>query len=134
MRDLLEICAILLAAFAVTAFALFVLDDTNTLTAPPESMTEGFMRQVASRRFERALPYLDDSLAAATGEDGLARFADELERRRGEIISVRGIPGETREESASSVAELETATGVHRIRCLLALDHHVWHIVRFSGP
>jgi hypothetical protein len=50
----------------LSAASIYYLGDRSVLTAPPDSITEGFVRELTSERFERALPYLADSLQTST--------------------------------------------------------------------
>jgi hypothetical protein len=50
------------------------LGDRSVLTSPPDAVAEGFVRELASERYERALPYLADSAQSRISVDTLRQY------------------------------------------------------------
>ena len=61
MVDLLSLTPALLLGLAVAGAAVFGGRDTTIFVPPPESLTEQFVRQVATRRCGRAMEYVEPS-------------------------------------------------------------------------
>ena len=65
---------------------VFGRSDRTMFVPPPEAVAESFMRQLATGRYARALPYLSDDLAARTTPDTLRALTDRLQNRTGKIL------------------------------------------------
>lgn len=50
------------------------LGDRSIMTSPPDAVTEGFVRELASERYERAIPYLTDERQNNINADTLKDF------------------------------------------------------------
>jgi hypothetical protein len=90
MKSALGMLAVTLLAVGLVVIGTECWGDRSTLVSPPSAKVEGFVRQLATRRFDRALPYLDDTLARRLSADSLQSLTDRLERAVGEIRDVRG--------------------------------------------
>lgn len=104
MSDLLKVLSVSLLALAIVAGAVFYGDDTTVTVPPPEVVAEEFTRQVAARRYDRALTYVDrhSGITLVTVRLG----GEALHRRAGAIDRVEGEPGRidaTRQATATAV-------------------------------
>jgi hypothetical protein len=59
MRDLLKVLGVTLVALGVLVAVVVFGGDTTVTVPPPEAVAEEFARQVATRRYDRALAYVD---------------------------------------------------------------------------
>jgi hypothetical protein len=128
----LETVAVIAVALLAIGVDLFWFDDGSTLTSPPEAVAEGFTREVVTRQYDRALPYLEEELADRIGADGVRRFADGLGAIDGRVLDVLGIPGTTSRNAATAAVEITTVQGTIRIRFGLVRRSGVWHIGTFA--
>lgn len=122
-----------LAAFSIAmvlvAGAVFRLHDTTVLVPPPESVAEGFARALVAGRYERALPYLSEDLAAEVGPEGLRALATKLKSKTGEVLNVQGEPGWIMEDRADAAATLQTeSAGYVRLTFPMSRQEGVWAI------
>ena len=102
------------AALGIAGAAVFALGDRSMLVPPPEAEVETFVRQLATGRFERALPHLSRRAAGRTSRDSLrARFLA-LEARIGKVRDVKGqLLTQARDTAyAEAVLDAEGASGL----------------------
>jgi hypothetical protein len=140
----LAVCAIITAAVAVAGLAVFGFDDASTLVPPPEAVAEGFVRALATRRYEQALPFLADPPPGIAQE--LRRRGHAIERAIGPVHDVRGEPGQRAGATASAAVLLRGERGEARLRFDLVRRHGEWRLAspgtrdvgaaggRFLGP
>ena len=118
--------AVTLGAIAVLVFGL---GDSTIFVSPPEAVVEGFMRQLTAKRYERALPFLSEGLAARTGPDRLRALTEQLRSRTGEITDVRGEPGLIQGDRAEATVALKTkSAGESRLKFPLSRQEGTWSI------
>ena len=122
-----------LLVFAVTmgllAGIVFGLGDKTIFVPPPEAVVEGFMRELATGRYERARAYLSREVAARTGSEKLRDLREKLRGRTGDILDVRGEPGWHTELRAEAYVRLKTKqAGEPSLRFTLSLEEGVWAI------
>jgi hypothetical protein len=122
----LLVLALALGAFAVLVFGL---GDATIFVSPPEAVVEGFTRQLATGRYERALPFLSEDLAARTGPDQLRALTERLKSRTGEITDVRGEPGWIQGDRAEATVALKTeSAGESKLKFPLSRQEGTWSI------
>jgi hypothetical protein len=81
--------------------------DRETFIPPPESVTEGFVRQLAAGRYDRALPFLSRQAGASTDATTLEVLAGELERSVGGAVEhIEAEPVEMTADLAETVARV----------------------------
>jgi hypothetical protein len=126
--------ATLAVSLAVVGLAVFGLGDRTVLTAPPEAVAEGFARQLAAHRYSRAVPLLDDELAARERPETLRARVEAFEQRAGSIERVQGEPVRIDGDRAEAVARLTTERGGEvTMRVALARKQGVWKVAGFEG-
>ena len=111
-------------AGAVTALTLIPRRATGSAPAgPPETVVEGFVRELAAHQFDRALPYLSGHLLAQTIPLTLEVRTEGLEQRMGRLSGVRGVPKWSVGTRAYAVAEFMTEkAGPHSLGFGLVLE------------
>jgi hypothetical protein len=125
--DLLKIAAVALLALGVTATAIGPGRDTNILVPPPEAVAEEFARQIATRRYDRAM----DQVAPDSGISltSVRLGGDELHARHGHIDQVEGEAGTIAGEAASAAAIFRTErSGEVRHDFTFVRRHGLWKI------
>lgn len=87
----------ILAVLAATGVTLLVLGlltlnlrDTGTLVPPPESVAEGFVRQLATSRVRQTRQYLSQDARAALSPERLAAWFGDLEAAIGRVQTIEG--------------------------------------------
>jgi hypothetical protein len=105
MRGILKVLLTASCVLAAVAFAVFGAGDREFFTPPPESIAEGYMRSLASKRYEPARRFLAEEARAATDQQKMRRIGEEMESRIGQIMDVRG---ENPRIDDSSSAQAET--------------------------
>jgi len=126
MKGPLSVVAIIAAALAVAGLAVFGLDDETTLVPPPEVVAEGFLRALTTRRYEQALPFLDER-PAGIGQE-LRRRRKAIDRAIGTVHDVRGEPGRRSGGTASASVRLRGERGEARLRFDLVRRHGEWRL------
>jgi hypothetical protein len=129
VKALFGALAALSAAMLLVAGAVFGLNDSTVLVPPPEAVAEGFARALVAGRYDRALPYLSEELAADVGPDGLLALAYHLKGRTGKVLNVQGEPGWLAQDSAEAAATLQTeSAGYVRLTFPMSRRQGVWSI------
>ncbi|HEX5732911.1 MAG TPA: hypothetical protein VF131_08765 [Blastocatellia bacterium] len=134
MKSIFGALAVFSVAMLLIAGAVFGLNDSTVLVPPPESVAEGFARALVAGRYDRALPYLSEDLAAEVGADGLRALAGQLKSRTGVVLNVQGEPGWMAQDSAEAAATLQTeSAGYVRLTLPMSREHGVWSISSLEG-
>jgi hypothetical protein len=128
-----RVIAATVLALAVVAIVVFVAKDRQTLVPPPEAVVEGFARQLAAGRAERAIPYLAESVSGKISAQKLREYEERVERELGEV-------GDVRAECNWLTGDRAEATGVwkhgereERRRFGLRRENGLWRIDRLEG-
>ena len=133
---MLEVVKALTATALALGFVFVVLvagQDRTILVSPPEAVVEQFARQIATKRYDRATPYLDD--ASGITEINVRLAGEALHATAGAIDSVEGEPGAMDGDRATASALLITEkAGRVRYMFRLARVRHLWKIVEWTGP
>ena len=126
MIDCLKV--LLVTAVALGAVAAAVIGgDTKTVVPPPEAVAEQFARQIAARRYDRALEHVDDGSGITLTTVRLAGEA--LHKRAGDIDQVEGKAGVVEGDRATASAVLTTQhAGRISYACSLDRRNGVWKI------
>lgn len=113
---------------------VFGLGDRQVMVAPPEAVTEGFMRSLAAHRYPQALPFLSDDLQKRTPPGDLKAFTRRIEEEHGPIEDVSGEPGWMKGDRAGAYAVLQTqrANDV-KLDFQLERSEGAWSISRIGG-
>ena len=134
MSAILGALAVFAVAMLLVAGAVFRLGDASLLVPPPESVAEGFTRALVGGRYDRALPYLGEELAAEVGTEDLRRLAYDLKGRTGTVLNVQGEPGWMTNERAAAAAVLQTeSAGYVRLTFPMSRSEGVWSISSLHG-
>ncbi|HJQ71130.1 MAG TPA: hypothetical protein VKA70_19295 [Blastocatellia bacterium] len=129
MNGVWGVLAVFTVAMLLIAGAVFRLNDESLLVPPPESVAEGFTRALVAGRYDRALPYLSEELAAEEGPEGMLGLAYLLRLRTGKVLNVQGEPGWMTNERADAAAVIETASGDYvRLTFPMSRRQGVWSI------
>lgn len=129
MRALAYVPLAIAAALALVAAAVFGLGDTRALVPPPESVVEGFVRELETGRYEQATGYLSAELQPGVTPGQLRDWTSQLLARTGDVIDVRGEPGWQTGLRAEAYARLKTErAGEPALRFMLLREDGVWKI------
>jgi hypothetical protein len=132
MSDLGKIFAAVASALLIIAGGVFGLGDWSIFGPPPESVAEGFVRQVVAGRYQRALPYLSEAVAEKTTAASLRQLKEELESRSGKILNVQGAMERRNGSDAEAAARLQTRNGTFSLRFEMTRSNGVWSIDRWN--
>jgi hypothetical protein len=131
MRSLLAVLLVCSLALIVTFVAVVVGGDSTITVPPPESVAEQFARQIAVRRYDRALQHVDDSSGISLT---MVRLGGEaLHARGGAVDQVEGEAGSI-EGDRSTASALLTTERAGRVRYAFRLVRRsgVWKIVEWE--
>ena len=120
-------------ALAVVAAVVFVADDRQTLVPPPEAVVEGFARQLAAGRAERAIPYLARSVSEKISAERLREYEKRVERGLGDVGDVRAECNWLAGERAEATGIWRSGKREERRRFGLIREHGLWRIDRLEG-
>jgi hypothetical protein len=133
MRDLLNVLIVSGLALSVTFIAVVLSGDTTVTVPSPETVSEEFARQIATRRYDRALQDVDDRSGITLTTVRVA--GDALHERAGAVDRVEGEPGRIEGDRASASAVLLTERAGHvRYSFRLARKNGLWKIVEWENP
>jgi hypothetical protein len=96
--------------------------------SPPQDVVEGFVRELVTGDFDRAMPYLRNDLATQTHPVSLEIWAANLESVIGPIHDIRGEVEWTSRHRAQARAVLATASREVTISFHLVLEDGHWSI------
>lgn len=133
MKTLASVFITTVFTLLLTAAVIFGLGDSDTLVPPPDSVVEGFVRQVISGRYDRAIPYLSREAAAQMNTGPLKQLKERLDSRAGKVLNVQGEPGIRKDERAEAIAKLQTRNGEIALRFDLIREEGVWSIQRWES-
>lgn len=122
--------AVCLAGFAAGIAA----GDRQLFVPPPESVAEGFVRQLAARRYDRARPLLSERAAARHDVAALAGVGRMLEEAAGEIAQVAGIAGVLQSDTARASARVHGRSGDIAVAFDLVRERGLWRIEGWAAP
>jgi hypothetical protein len=121
--------ALILGCLGLIALAVFGLGDTSVLVPPPEAAAESFLHQLATHRYARALPLLEEGTRTRVDASVLRRATEQLEGGRGRLDPVHGEPGVV--VGSEATARVTTPRGEVRVR--LVRQHGLWRIKDLEG-
>jgi len=128
MKEFLIVLAVVVAAFLFTTGAVFGLHDRHTFVPPPESVAEGFARQLVMRRYDLAVNYLGRALRATTGAAELRAQFEPMRQQIGTPNQVSGESDWMQESEASARARVEGDSGSAVLEFRLTREQGLWRI------
>jgi hypothetical protein len=131
VSDFFKVLGTTILALGVVAGVVIAGQDSTYFVPPPEAVAESFTREIAARRYDRAIPFVDP--ASGITEINVRLGGGELHARAGQIDNVEGVPGVIRGEEATASAVLITE-GAGRVQYFfrLARREYAWKIVEWS--
>ena len=134
MKTLLALAATLALTLLIIAGIVFGLNDDSIFVSPPEAVAEGFLRQMISKRYERAVPYLSEDLASHVDADSLHTLGTRLSARIGGEGEVRGEKGSIDGGHATARAVITAKNGA-TLNIPLSLVRHngLWSIASLDS-
>jgi hypothetical protein len=131
MSDLAKVLGATAVALAVVAAVVIGGQDSTYFVPPPEAVAESFTREIASRRYDRAMQHVDPT--SGITEINARLGGEELHTRAGEIDEMHGDPGTISGDRATASAVLVTEkAGRVRYMFRLARRGHTWKIVEWA--
>lgn len=108
MKTLVYLSLTVAFALALIAGMVFGLGDATTFVPPPEAVVESFVRELETKRYERAMSYLSEEYRAKVRPRTLKDLTERLKQRTGDITEVRGEKGWIQGDRAEASARLKT--------------------------
>jgi hypothetical protein len=130
MKTIAQLLAVLALAMAVVAAWVFGAGDRQTFVPPPDAVAEGFVRQLASRRYDRVDSYLSRSHRITAAE--LRWRCDPLWRYSGQVNHVDAELVARDAERARAVARVSGDVAEARFVVELTREHGLWKVGGFS--
>jgi hypothetical protein len=132
MSGFAKVLVATLVALAAIAAVVIGGQDATYFVPPPEAVAESFTREIASRRYDRAMQFVDP--ASGITEINARLGGEELHGRAGAVDNVQGEPGTMTGGRATASAVLITENaGRIRYTFRLARRRHMWKIVEWTG-
>jgi hypothetical protein len=129
VKTLVYLSLTVAAALALIAGIVFGLGDATTFVPPPEAVVQGFMRELETKRYERAMFYLSEERRTKVHPETLKELTEHLKQNTGKIMEVRGEKGWIRGDRAEASAGLKTELlGRHSLKFALSRKDGVWLI------
>jgi hypothetical protein len=131
VTDLVKVVAAIAVALGVVAAVVIGGQDSTYFVPPPEAVAESFTREIAARRYDRVMQFVDRT--SGITEINARLGGEELHARAGAIDSVEGIPGVITGERATASAVLITEKA-GRVRYFFRFSRtgHTWKIVEWA--
>jgi hypothetical protein len=131
MTDLASVVGATLVTLAIVAGVVIGGHDATYFVPPPESVAESFTRHVASRRYDRAVRFIDRS--SGISESEVRQRGERLHAEAGGIDQVEGEPGAINGASATASALIVTErAGRVRFRFRLVRTRYIWLIAEWT--
>jgi hypothetical protein len=129
VKTLIHLSLAIAAALALIAGIVFRLGDATTFVPPPEAVVESFLHELETKRYERAISYLNQECRANVRPGTLKDLTERLKRRTGEITEIHGEKGWIQDDFAEASAELKTELmGRVSLKFTLSRRNGVWLI------
>jgi hypothetical protein len=129
VKTLVYLSLTIAAALALIAGIVFGLGDATTFVPPPEAVVQGFMRELETKRYERAKSYLSKERRAKVSSETLKELTERLKQNTGKIMEVRGEKGWIQGDRAEASVWLKTELlGWHSLKFALSREDGVWLI------
>jgi hypothetical protein len=129
VKNLVYLSLTVAAALALIAIVVFGLGDATVFVPPPEATVAGFVRELETKRYERAISYLSEERRGKIRPQTLKELTDRLRQRTGEITEVRGEKGWIEGDRAEASARLKTELlGPISLKFALSRKEGIWSI------
>jgi hypothetical protein len=128
MKEIATTLLLPLLLIGAIGWSIGTFEDRFILTRPPEAAVEGFVRQLLTKRYERALPYLVDDQRNRLSPEDLRAYVEDLETRLGEIQDVRGERVSMTSERAQALAQVRTEQGWKAEPFRLVFEEGAWAV------
>jgi len=123
------------AALALAGGVVLLGGDRSTLVPPPDAAAEQFVRQLATHRFDRAVPLLSGRLKHEIDAGRLAALVRAFEAQRGAITFAEGEERSRTRRDAVAEVHVETDRGESQTFNLgLTSEYGEWKIDRLGPP
>ena len=128
VKTLLSVVLVIAAALAVIAVSVFAGHDRSVLVAPPDAVSEGFVRQLAMDRYDLAHRFLARDLKAHASVSDLRRGFEPLRRATGKPDQVEATAPSISGERARVLVTLEGRQATASMYVDLIREQGVWKI------
>jgi hypothetical protein len=125
MRSPAWVLAIVAGLLGIVAAAVLGGGDGRVLVSPPETVAEGFLHALQTRRYEQARQHLTFELRARTPHGELRSLHGAMEARWGRIEKVGG---ERAPVPDAAVGLLRASNGNARLTLLFRREHGEWRL------
>lgn len=126
MKEFAGVVVAMALLIGMSALAIERFDDRELFVSPPDAVAEGFVREVVTKRWDRARTYLLDPEAMSNADVEALQKA--WERRIGYPSEVEAEIVTRTDERASVNVTLKSANGTMAIALALVFDGE-WRIV-----
>ena len=125
MRVIAGIVILCVLLIGVCAAAIHQFDDRELFVSPPDAVSEGFMREVTMRRFDRSAGYLANS---DTPQGEMRILADSIEQRIGSVNDVEAETISRTDSEALIDVRLTSAKSVDSLALKAVWDGKEWKV------
>jgi hypothetical protein len=134
MKAIVQLVAALTLAMIVVAAWVFAAGDRRTLVPPPDAVAEGFLRQLAARRYDRVESYVSRTRRSAPAWSAatlrrrfepLWRYTGQVNQVDAELVSIDG-------DRARAVASAQGDLAEARVLVELTREHGLWKVDGYS--
>jgi hypothetical protein len=129
MTDMVEVVSATVLMLGVVAAVVIGGQDSTYFVPPPEAVAESFTREIAARRYDRAMQFVEP--ASGITEINARLGGEALHARAGAIDNVLEDPGCNPGQGNHRERGAEKAGRVRYFFCL-ARSSHTWKIVEWS--
>lgn len=130
MREVLLTVGAAAAALLLIGLAVFARHDTSTFVPAPETVTEGFARQITTRRFDLAVNYLASGRKKSETPRLLASRFEPLFAATGKVNRVDAEPQSMQQDRAVARAIIKGDDGTTSFDVGLVRENGLWKIDR----
>lgn len=126
MKELLGVALATALLIGMTALAVTQFNDRELFVPPPETVAEGFVREVISKRWDRARPFLAHPESVSDAQ--LEALQKSWEERVGDPTKIDAQTIHRDHEQALANVSLQSAQGSEAVPFTLQFDDE-WKIV-----
>lgn len=128
MKDVGYVAIVIAAGLAVVAVSVFAGHDRSVLVAPPDAVSEAFVRELGMARYELARNYLARDVKAKTFEADLRATFEPLRQQTGRPDQVETRTSSMNGDSARVLAVFEGRQSTAAMYVDLIREHGVWKV------
>jgi hypothetical protein len=130
VKKLLGVAVTVALLIGICAVAVDLFNDRGLFVSPPDAVAEGFVREVVTKRWDRARPYLAEPESMSNAQ--LEALQQSWEQRVGNPSTIEAKTISRDDEQALANVQMQSERGSEAVAFALRFENE-WKIVHTPG-